>query len=125
MEPLNQSPPITEAGQPARPALSPGVGKPDTWSPRFWANASQAGLRFATEGELDAAIDWLWSTPELRDLPRVHVGHNTIIVPADAVDLFRRKGFDFTLGKVFSAGDVPAEEANRIRLSGVSLRKGH
>lgn len=120
MEPLNPSPAtITEAANPSPPALVPGVGGPGKWSPRFWANASQAGLRFATEEELDAAIDWLWST---RELPRVHVGRNTMIVPTEAVNLFRRKGYDFTLCAVFSVGNLPSEEVNRIRREGYPVR---
>jgi hypothetical protein len=76
------------------------------------------GLHFASEEELDAAIDWLWTVPELRELPRVHVGDNTMVVPAGAADLFRRKGYQFTLRSVVSAGDLPAEEVNRIRREG-------
>ena len=122
MDPSNQTrPPLTEAGKLGPPALGPGAGRPDRWSPRFWANAPQAALRFATEEELDAAIDWLWNTPELRELPRVHVGCNTMIVPAVAADLFRRKGYAFTLCEVVSAGDLPAEEVNRIRGQGQAL----
>ena len=119
MDPSNQTrPPLTEAGESGLPALGPGAGRPDRWSPRFWANAPQAALRFATEEELDAAIDWLWNTPELRELPRVHVGRNTMIVPEQTVPLFRQQGFKFTHGKVISAGDLPPEEANRIRRGG-------
>jgi len=119
VEPLNQSPgAIADAaeGNPTVPSF--GTGEPSKWSPRFWANAPQAGLRFATEEELDAAIDWLWSVPALRDLPRVHVGRNTMIVPEAAVDIFRQKGYHFTLCTVVSAGDLSAEEVNRIRREG-------
>jgi hypothetical protein len=76
------------------------------------------GLQFASGDELDRAIDWLWSTPELRELPRVHVGQHTLVVSAESVDLFRQQGYDFTLCAVVSAGDLPAEEVNRIRREG-------
>lgn len=92
--------------------------KPGNWSPRFWANPGHVALRFATEEELDAAIDWLWTAPELRELPRVHVGDNTMIVPEGAAEVFRQKGFQFTLSKVVSIGDLSPEEANRVRRQG-------
>jgi len=86
--------------------------------PRFAATTPQVALQFAAGEELDAAIDWLWSTPELRELPRVDVGENTIIVPEEAVELFRRKGYQFIQCAVVSAGDLPSEEVNRIRREG-------
>jgi hypothetical protein len=85
---------------------------------QFWANTRQVGLRFVSGEELDAAIDWIWTVPELRELPRVHVGDNTMVVPAGAADLFRQKGYQFTLSTVVSAGDLPSEEVNRIRREG-------
>jgi len=94
------------------------VTETEKWLPRFWANEDKVSLRFATTDELDAAIDWLWTVPDLRELPRVHVGENTMVVPAQAADLFRKKGFQFILATVTSAGDFPPEEANRIRKTG-------
>jgi hypothetical protein len=44
------------------------------WSRQFWANTRQVGLELPSEEELDAAIGWLWEDPEMRELPRVHVG---------------------------------------------------
>jgi hypothetical protein len=90
----------------------------EKWQPRFWANSDKVSLQFVSTDELDAAIDWLWTEPGLCDLPRVHVGENTIIVPAQAADLFRKTGFQFQLAQVTSAGDLAPEEANRIRKTG-------
>jgi hypothetical protein len=87
------------------------------WSPQFWAN-KHAALQFCSTEELDAAIGWLWEVPELRHLPRVHVGENTMIVPEGAVDAFRKRGYHFTVNSVVSAGDLPADEVNRIRREG-------
>ena len=75
----------------------------------------QVGLQFDSTVELDAAIDWLWTEPQLRDLPRVHVGRNTMIVPTGSVDLFRSRGYQFTLSRVVSAGELLPEDINRIR----------
>ena len=86
-----------------------------SWSPRFWANSAHVAIRFDSPEQLDAAIDWLWAAPEMRDLPRVHVGDNTMIVPAAAVEHFRSQGHRFTIRKVVSAGELPSEEVNRIR----------
>ena len=94
------------------------VAEPPKWKPRFWDNECHIALEFPTTEELDAAIDWLWSEPELRNLPRVHVGRNTMIVPAEAEDAFRKTGFQFVVGPVRSIGDLPPEEANRIRRRG-------
>jgi hypothetical protein len=80
--------------------------------------AQQAAVRFGSTDDLDAAIDWLWTDPELRDLPRVHVGHNTMIVPAAAVERFRKQGYHFTEQKVISAGDLASDQINRIRREG-------
>jgi hypothetical protein len=91
------------------------VAEPQAWKPRFWDNERHAALRFVSEEELDKAIDWLWSAPELRRLPRVHVGQNTMIVPAQTADLFAKQGFQFSVGNVISAGDLSAEKANHIR----------
>jgi hypothetical protein len=85
------------------------------WSSQFWANTRQVGLQFASGEELDSAIDWLWETPEMKGLPRVHVGDNSMIIPEQAVELFRKKGFQFTLRRVVSIGDLPPGEVNRIR----------
>jgi hypothetical protein len=88
------------------------------WQSRFWDNERHVSLQFATTEELDAAIDWLWTVPEVRELPRVHVGQNTMVVPAEAVEIFRKKGFQFVAGGVTSSSDLPPEEANRIRKTG-------
>jgi hypothetical protein len=107
-----------QAAEQSNGSANVGVRGPEKWAPQFWANPRQVALRFASGEELDAAIDWLWSVQELRELPRVHVGQNTMVIPAGAVDLFRKKGFRFTQSLVVSAGELPAEEVNRIRREG-------
>lgn len=110
--------PIHELAQPNSGIISSSAKEPQNWQARFWDNDSHASLQFATTEELDAAIDWLWSVPEMHQLPRVHVGENTIIVPTQTVEFFRKKGFQFVVGAVTSTSDLAAEEANRVRKTG-------
>jgi hypothetical protein len=107
-----------ESAQQNPGVFNPAAQEPPKWKPRFWDNQHHAALEFATTDELDAAIEWLWSLSELADLPRVHVGRNTMIVPVEAVDAFRKRGFQFVVGQVRSMGDLSPEEANRIRKTG-------
>ena len=44
------------------------VTEAEKWHPRFWANEGKVSMRFATTAELDAAIDWLWTVPDLREM---------------------------------------------------------
>jgi len=119
-EPLNASASAVTRENKAEPSVSNHTAFSNPackWSPQFWANKHVA-LQFSSVEELDAAIGWLWEVDELRHMPRVHVGKNTMIVPEGAVDAFKQKGYDFTLGRVVSAGDLPADEVNRIRREG-------
>jgi hypothetical protein len=100
---------------PAETGAALPAGQPLRWDPAFWSYPQHAALRFDSEADLDAAIDLLWNDRELRGLPRVHVGDNTLIVPADAVDAFRKKARHFVVQPVVSAGDLSPEEANRYR----------
>src|SRR2546428_452915 len=64
-------------GEGTKNGTTPQGGSPsgkEKWAPRFWDNEGHVALQFATTDDLDKAIDWLWSTSELRTLPRVHVG---------------------------------------------------
>jgi hypothetical protein len=119
---MTSTPRLTDEGAEARGQVQEGPGIVENgsraWASQFWANTQQVALRFASAEELDAAIDWLWVTPEMRELPRVHVGENTMVVPAGAVEAFRQRGFKFDATTVVSAGALPAEEVNRIRREG-------
>jgi hypothetical protein len=88
-----------------------------------WDNSQQVGMQFSSVEDFDAAIDWLWTEPALRELPRVHVGRNTMIVPAESVAFFRKKGYNFTLSKVVSAGELAPEEIGLIRRTGGTRTK--
>jgi hypothetical protein len=92
------------------------------WQPSIWSYRQQSALSFGADEDLNAAIDLLWNDAELRGMPRVHVGERTMIVPTAAVPLFCKKARNFTATAVVSAGDLPAEEVNRIR-RGVKVSK--
>lgn len=100
----------------AAKAETPIAANPNTvpWSPLFGLNRHVA-LEFPSSEELDRAIDWLWTSWELQHMPRRHVGRNTMIVPDTAVELFRQQSLQFEVLPVTSMGDIPPEEANRIR----------
>ena len=112
----------TQEAAPAVPTLQSKVSSAVSHSgnqvPSFCNASQQVGIAFNSTEELDAAIDWLWTDTRLRDLPRVHVGRNTMIIPASAVDLFRDKGIHFAVSEVISAGDLPTDDLNRVRREG-------
>jgi hypothetical protein len=110
-------PTATLANGGAAPRNGPETARPPWWSDS-WAPVEEAALQFPTEEVLDALIGDFWSDPLLRGMPRFYVGDNTVIVPASAVEYLRGKGHPFEVHKVISAGDLPAEEVNRIRREG-------
>lgn len=86
-----------------------------SWNPHLDSYREKRALKFSSEADLDAAIDLLWSDEDLYALPRAHVGENTIIVPAESVGLFRKKGLTFTDSKVAPATGRPSKEIGRLR----------
>ena len=79
------------------------------WKPNLHLYEEQTALRFSSEGELDAFIAGLWSDAHLRAMPRAHVGDNTVIVPAEAIETLRDH-----CGCVFAGSPVvPAAAATR------------
>jgi hypothetical protein len=104
---------VGEAPAVAQPVPAPTL--PPRWERSIWYYPKKAALEFRSEEDLDALIDRFWSDPELYGMPRVYVGQDTVIVPAEAVDYLRQKGHPFTVRNVVSAGDLPPEEVNRIR----------
>src|SRR5262249_30318308 len=77
------------------------------WKRNLHADERQSALQFASEEKLDAFIDGIWRDASLRDMPRAHVGDNTVIVPSEAVG-FLKDVCDFVESPVVPAGSVPA-----------------
>jgi hypothetical protein len=115
-EKTNNKQPAKGSGR--RKRSSSKAGNMSHWNPAFWAYRRHVALTFDTEADLDEAIEFLWTDDELWGLPRVHVGRNTMIVPKDGVEHFKRLGCKFTIHKVRSAGDLSPEEINKIRRHG-------
>jgi hypothetical protein len=114
--------PVERAREENGIAAPPGVAAshPLGWEPLLGGGGHQAALQFGSAEGLDALIDQFWSDPLLQGVPRIFVGDNTVIVPASVVEHLRQAGHEFAVQKVVSAGDLPAEEVNRIRRSEVS-----
>jgi hypothetical protein len=89
--------------------------KPVAHSP---SGSPEVGIQFGSTEELDSAIDFLWADPRLRDLPRIHVGRNTMIVSHEMANTLHEQGYQFSLRKVVSAGELSSEEMNKIRREG-------
>lgn len=84
------------------------------WQPYLSQYADQRILSFKSPKDLDAAIDLLW-TDELRNLPHDTPDGQSLVIPAEAVDYFRKAGIRFTAKKVRSISDLSADEIRRLR----------
>jgi len=94
-------------GPPGAPAV------PD-WKPHLSQYAELRILAFASDKDLEAAIDLLW-TDALRTLPHDTPDGKSLVVPVEAVAYFRRAGLRFTEDRVLSMGDLSPEEIRRLR----------
>jgi hypothetical protein len=88
------------------------------WNPQLWSNRELVGLHCPRREDLSALIEQFWEDPALDGLPRVHVGDQTVVVPAAVVDYLRDKGHAFIVQPARSSADLPQEEADRIRRLG-------
>lgn len=71
-------------------------------------------LRFASQEDLHAAIDLLWTDP-FRTLPHDTPDGRSIVVPAEAVEHLARAGLKFTATKLRSISDLTPEEIKKLR----------
>lgn len=84
------------------------------WQPYLSYYPEKRVLTFATDEDLEAAIDLLW-TDELRSLPHETPDGTSVVVPAEAVDYFARAGLRFTEERLRSIGDLSPEEIKKLR----------
>jgi len=70
------------------------VGRGD-WKSNLHAYGGKSAVEFESLAELNAFIDMVWTDTELRHMPRVHVGRNTVVVPTEAVPLLVERNLKF------------------------------
>jgi hypothetical protein len=97
------------------------VSNGQVWKSSLCAYKDKRLLKFATEEDLDAAIDFLWSDA-LEALPHDTPDSRSIIVPAEAVDYFSKAGLKFTAEKLRSISDLGPDEIARLRDNSHSSR---
>jgi len=85
-----------------------------------WKNSLSAypaeelkALKFASKELCNQAIHLCWNDPNLYDLPREYADGLTMVVPAQAAELF--KGLHPEVSDVRSAGDLTAERYAFLR----------
>lgn len=86
-----------------------------SWKPRLVMYRHKTAVKFPTVAEIEKAIDLLWEDGELIGMPHAFADGMTLIVPAESTDLLRSKGLKFEEIKVISSGDLPADEARKLR----------
>ena len=69
------------------------------WHSSFGAYAPDElrAVRFASIAELDRAIALCWKAPELKGVPRYTTDGRSLIVPREAVPLFKAHKLEFRL----------------------------
>ena len=87
----------------------------ESWQPNLNFYREQRALQFTSEEELDKALGVIWHDDTLRDVPRAHVGDNTIIIPATAVEPLRRSGLQFSESRVKPAVEATPNELSTMR----------
>lgn len=85
-----------------------------SWKPHLSQYSEQRILIFSSRKDLDAAIDLLWAE-ELRGLPHETPDGKSLVIPAEAVDYFRRAGLRFIDKKVPCVSELPIEKIRQLR----------
>jgi hypothetical protein len=66
-----------------------------TWEARLACYSEKKAVRFGSKEERNKALGLLWKDSEMKGMPRDYVDGLTLIVPAEAVPIFSRKGLAF------------------------------
>jgi hypothetical protein len=114
MSRLKQHKPPKPSRQQSAVNNSKAQGAVPSWLPHLTQYKDKRILTFRSEKDLDLAIDLLWSD-ELRHLPHETPDGNSLVIPAEAVDYFRRTGLRFTDKKLRCVTELPPEEIGRLR----------
>ncbi|HEV3259805.1 MAG TPA: hypothetical protein VG013_23255 [Gemmataceae bacterium] len=84
------------------------------WSSHLDSYREKTVLTFASEKDLEKAIDLLW-TDDLRTLPHATPDGQSIVVPTEAVAHFSKAGLKFTAKGLASMSDLSADEIEKLR----------
>jgi hypothetical protein len=87
---------------------------PPDWKAHLSFYEDQRILKFATQEDLEAAIDLLW-TPELRTLPHDTPDGKLLVIPAEAVVYFTRAGLQFVEQRVRFISELSPDEVAKLR----------
>ena len=85
------------------------------WNMDLQSYAEKSALKFESTRELDSFIDHLWNNDDFKEMPRAHVGDNTLIVPSGAVRALRKRGFSFLDSRVIPAAELSVGQINQLR----------
>ena len=67
-----------------------------------YLNKNLRALKFKSVKEIDRAIDLCWLDPELFGLPREYADGKTMIVPEEAISIFKDRGLKFKASELES-----------------------
>jgi len=101
-----------------------GAGKPhavsqlSSWRSNLHAYQEKSSIRFHSEEDMDAFIDLIWIEADLKGMPHIPVGENTIIIPRAAENIVSRKlsgKYCVNIGSVLDPQDLPADEFAKLQ----------
>lgn len=96
--------------------VPPGSSEPLQWKPRISDyHGDLRAIRFSSLTALFAAVDLFHSDLELKGVPRMPIGDDTLFMPSEAIDILRRKGMEFTEMATANPRDFTAKEMSAIR----------
>jgi hypothetical protein len=74
-------------------------------------------LKFSSVDAINRAVELCWEDPDLKGVPWKSPDGITMIVPEEAVELFRAKDekLEFEVGKVLSRKDIPPQRLAEMR----------
>lgn len=83
-------------------------GRVNYWT-RSWGTYlpwEKRAITFSSKDERNRAVDLCWYDPDLEGVPRDIVDGLTMIVPEEAVEIFRKKGIAFEVFRFVSSWDL-------------------
>jgi hypothetical protein len=72
-------------------------------------------LKFPSESEINRAIDVCFRDTDFDGMPFDFADGLTMVVPEEAVALFRARGFQFKISRLLSPSDLTPEEYSELK----------